>query len=92
MIPLTLWVLLVVFRQHGVFAGSVIPFLPGVVFHAVGLVAPVKLVQWISVDVRFPLFISLMAVLPLLAMPMFRRVLKLHAREDGNHSDMKNAG
>jgi len=77
MLPLGFWILLVVFRQHGVFAGTVVPLILGVVFHLIGLIGPELFFRWIPNGIREPLFIGLMAILPLLVMPLVKRALRL---------------
>jgi len=72
MLPLGFWVLLVVFRRYGVFMGVILPLILGVLFHLVGMIGPELYFRWIPELIRIPLFVGLMAVLPLLAMPLFR--------------------
>lgn len=82
MVLMAFYVLLVVFKQHGIFKGFVLPILFGILFHLIGLIIPMTLFQGIPEDIRWPLFLGITAVLPLLAMPLLQKVLKLQAWED----------
>lgn len=85
MVGFGLYVLLGVFKQLGVFKGFVVPLILGLVFHVTGLIFPLLFFQiyfqWMPQEIVWPLFIGITAVLPILAMPLLERALKLESWE-----------
>jgi len=66
MVPLGLWILLVVFKQYGVMLGTVLPLVIGILWHVVGLQFPMFFLTSLSENIRFPLFITLASLSPVL--------------------------
>jgi hypothetical protein len=77
MVAFGLYVLLVVFRVYGIFKGLVVPLILGLVFHVAGLIVPLIFFHSMPDEIVWPLFISITAALPLLAMPFLKKSLKL---------------
>jgi hypothetical protein len=70
-----------VFKPLGVFKGFVLPLIFGIVFHVTSLIFPLLFFQiyftWIPQEVTWPIFIGITAIIPILAMPLFKKYLKL---------------
>lgn len=81
MVAFGLYVLLGVFRVLGVFKGFVVPIIFGLVFHATGLVIPLIFFHRMPDEIVWPLFIGLTGLLPILAMPLLKKALKLRPWE-----------
>lgn len=79
LLPLGFWVLWSLFGQHGLFAAVIMPLIIGFVAHLVGLIGPEILFPTMPAEIRIPLFVAIMAVLPVAMMPLFRRWLGLTA-------------
>ena len=81
MVGFGLYVLLGVFRGLGVFKGFVIPIIFGIVFHITGLIFPLLFFQiyftWIPQEIIWPIFIGITAFIPIWAMPLLKKYLKL---------------
>jgi len=77
MVPLGLWILLVVFKNEGIIMGTVVPLVIGILWHVVGLQFPMLLVTSVSEDIRFPFWMAVASVLPLLAVTStaFQKIL-----------------
>ena len=81
MVGFGLYVLLGVFKQLGVFKGFVVPLIFGLVFHITGLIFPLLFFQiyltWIPQEIIWTVFISITTFIPILAMPLLKKYLKL---------------
>lgn len=77
MVAFGLYVLLVVFKKLGIFKGFFVPLILGLVFHATGLIIPLIFFHRMPDEIVWPLFIGITALLPLLAMPLLKKALKL---------------
>ena len=81
MVPFGFYVLLKVFKPLGVFKGFVLPLILGIVFHVTSLIFPLLFFQiyftWIPQEVIWPIFIVITAIIPILAMPLLKKYLKL---------------
>lgn len=81
MVPLGLFILLRVFKGLGVFKNLVIPIIFGIVFHITGLIFPLLFFQiylkWMPDWIIWPLFIGITFSIPVLLMPLLKKILKL---------------
>jgi len=66
MVPLGLWILLVLFRKDGVMLGTVLPMIIGIQWHVVGIQFPMFFLTSLSDNIRFPLFMALASLPPVL--------------------------
>lgn len=86
MVAFGFYILLVVFRELGIFNGFIVPLLFGFGFHVTGLIIPLVLIQpnfqWLPDEILWPLFIGITALLPILAMPLIKKALKLKPWKD----------
>ena len=77
MVAFGFYVLLVVFKQLGILKGFILPLLFGGLFHLTSLIMPAAFFSWMSADIRWPLFITATAFLPILLMPFLEKKLNL---------------
>jgi hypothetical protein len=81
MVPLGIYILLKVFKQLGVFKGFVLPLIIGIILHVTVLIFPLLFFQiyftWIPQEIIWPVFIGITAFIPILAMPLLKKYLKL---------------
>jgi hypothetical protein len=92
MVAFGLYVLLVVFRPLGVVRGFVIPLVMGLLFHVTGLIIPVVFLHELPDEIVWPAVSALTCLLPILAMPLFERTLKLPPWQGKTTSRAKQGG
>jgi len=66
MVPLGLYILLVVFKKEGVLMGTIVPIIIGFIWHIVAIHIPNAFARSIDINLRFPFWLSLSCLLPLL--------------------------